>query len=67
MMLRWLFGKRAERPRGSEPELVPNPGNQTGGSHEFVRVPQDQSLSINGSPVQLETSEFKIDPHHAKN
>jgi hypothetical protein len=66
-MLRWLFGKRAARPLGSEPELVPNAANQIGGSHEFVRVPQDQSLSINGSPVQLESSEYKIDPNHAQN
>ena len=66
-MLRWLFRKRAPRPRGSEPELVPNAANQIGGSHEFVHVPQDQSLSINGSPVQLESSEYKIDPNHAQN
>lgn len=64
-MLRWLLPKRAPRPRGSEPELVPDQGAQIGAAHAFVRVPQDQSLSINGSPVQLESSEYKIDQDHA--
>ncbi|WP_260580536.1 hypothetical protein [Sphingopyxis sp. PET50] len=64
-MLRWLFGKRAEKPRGPEPELVPNHGAQIGSAHAFVQVPQDQDLSVNGSPVQLESSEYKIDQNHA--
>jgi hypothetical protein len=66
-MLGRLFKKRAAKPHSAEPELVPNPGNQTGGSHEFVGVPQDQSLSASGSPVQLEANEYKIDQNHAQN
>lgn len=66
-MLGWLFGKRAARPQGTGPELVPNPNNQTGGSHEFVRVPQDATPKINGSPVQLEANEYRIGTDNAQN
>jgi hypothetical protein len=67
MMLRWVFQKRPPVAPACEPELVPNPHNQTGGAHGFVRVPQVETPTINGCPVQIESHEYKIDQHHAQN
>lgn len=60
MIFRWLLRRGRPVPSGLEPELVPNPHNQIGGSHDFVRVPQDANLKINGSPVQIEANEYRI-------
>jgi len=66
-MLRWLFHREHPVASGSEPELVPNPNNQIGGSHEFVRVPQDGALKVNGSPIQIEANEYRIGRNNAQN
>ena len=66
-MLRWLLRRQRPVASGSEPELVPNPHNQIGGSHEFVRVPQDETLKVNGSPIQIEVNEYRIDRNSAQN
>jgi hypothetical protein len=64
-MFRSLFCRRRPVVSGSHPELVANRHNQIGGAHEFVAVPQDETLLVNGSPVQIESNEYRID--NAKN
>lgn len=66
-MFRWLFQKRSSTATGIEPELVPNPNNQSGGSHEFVRVSEVEVLSLNGNPVQIEANEYKVSKNNAPN
>ncbi|ALC10836.1 hypothetical protein [Sphingopyxis sp. 113P3] len=65
-MFRSHFRRRRPVVSGSHPELVANPHNQIGGAHEFVAVPQDEALMVNGSPVQIEANEYRIDGN-AKN